>query len=107
MKTFTYTRQVGPSYYSAQSDEEFCDKESFDYSVSDEEIKDAIIEILFNDFFSEVLKPLNNEQICIDIKKQIGEMVDYLNIDGKIEKFYEDELKDVFEEDAMNYINCN
>ena len=112
-KIFTYTVQTGPSRYSEETDEEFCDEESFDYEVDTEEVSDACAELTYDDFFSTKLNniPLvkdNKElksQLKQIIKQGISQFTSELDVSDKAEDYFEDGLKDYFESKAMESWN--
>lgn len=69
----------------------------FDYEVSDDELQDAMLEILYDEYFSDM------KEYKTLVKAHIMEMFDGLDIDLRdIAEDYKDELQEYFEEDAWN-----
>lgn len=114
-KTFTYTRQCSPSYYSEQTDEEFCDEESYEYEVELDEVRDGLSEIIYQDYFLNVIKSIpgiedNNDlkqKIYREIRKSINKMIYDCDLEDVLCELHEDGLKDYFEQDAMDCWNNN
>ena len=110
MKTFTYTKQCGPSYYSHQTDEEFYEEKEFDYTVNNDEIKDAISDIIFENHFKNIISNIPElkensdlrKNMFRNINKAIQNMINNCDLEDSLSEFYEDELKDYFEQDAMD-----
>ena len=100
MKTFTYTKQVGPSHYSESTDEEFCDGIDIEYSVSSNEIRQALTELIFDEFFKKGLK--DNPEISKVVYASLKEFITEIDIEDELTDIYEDSLKDYFEEEALN-----
>lgn len=114
-KTFTYTRQCGPSYYSEQTDEDFCDEEDFEYEVDSDEISDACAELSYDEFFLNELMKIPEIKENKDLQKQIRKAIENgvsnfisdLDIEDQAEEYFDESLKDYFEEDAMDSWNNN
>lgn len=112
-KIFTYTRQCSPSYYSEQTDEEFCDEESYEYEVELDEVRDALSKIIYQDHFLNVIKTIpgiqNDEElkkkICREITNAINRMIYDCDLEDILSELHEDGLKDYFEQDAMECWN--
>lgn len=112
-KTFRYTRQCGPSYYSEETDEDFCDEESFDYEVDSDQVSDACAELTYDDFFSTKLKQIPEVKDNKELQKQlrkviqqgISQFISELDVSDQTEEYFEESLKDYFEEDAMEAWN--
>lgn len=69
----------------------------FDYEVSGDELRAAMLEILYEEYFADIKE--NKSQI----KDGIMEMFNGLDIDLRdIAEDYRDELTDYFEEEAWN-----
>lgn len=114
-KTFTYTRQCGPSYYSEQTDEDFCDEEDFDYEVDYEDVWAACAELTYNDFFLKHLMNISEIKENKELQKQMRKIIEHcismfiseLDIQDQAEEYFDESLKDYFEEDAMDSWNNN
>ena len=104
-KTFTYSRQCGPSSYSEYTDEEFYDEEDFEYEVSAEEIRDALTELIFDDYFAKVSGIKENKDTVAETKKAIKNLIWDNDFEDDLSDAYEDELKDYFQEDAFNSLD--
>lgn len=104
-KTFTYTRQCGPSLYSEYTDEEFCDEEDFDYEVDEQELRDALSDLIFDDCFSNITGIKENKVMVLSIKKAINSLIFDNDLEDDLEDVYEDGLKDYFEADAFNSLD--
>jgi len=102
-RTFTYTRQCGPSYYSAQTDEEFCDEEDVEIEVSNEEIREALSELLFDDYFSNIPGVKDNKETAAKIKAGIVKFIWDNDLEDDLADSYEDGLKEYFAESASDY----
>lgn len=100
---FTYYVQCGPSYYSEQLDEEFYDEDCFEYEVDHDKVVDAAADIIASDIvsFKKVLDK-TPEEIALMRKTSIAtakKMISDFDID--LEDVMGDELKDYFENEAM------
>lgn len=104
-KTFTYSRQCGPSSYSEYTDEEFYDEEDFEYEVSADKVIDALSELIFNDYFSNILSVKENKKTVLRIKNAIDSLIKNCDMEETLSDIYEDELKDYFQEDAFNSLD--
>ena len=102
MKTFTYSYPVG-SFYSEERDEFDETMSSFDYEVDTDKIREAIANIIFNDDFS--LTFSNDEELKKKIIKALTSMISNFDLQEKLEKDLEDDLKLYFENMAMNSFN--
>lgn len=98
-KIFTYTVQTGPSRYSEETDEEFCDEEDFEYEVDSDEIEKALGEIIVDEELTNV--------ICLDscqkeqLAKNVATFISNTDLIDTLTDYYEDSLKDYFESQAM------
>lgn len=104
-KTFTYTRQCGPSRYSAQTDEEFCDEEDFEFEVSNEDIREALSELIFDNYFCNVPGLKDNKEMVLKIKAGIKSFIWDNDFEDDLSDSYEDELKEYFAEQAADSWN--
>ena len=112
-KTFTYTVPCGKSYYSEELDEEFCDEKDLDYEVDWDRIRDALSEIMYEEYFLNVIKVIPGVQddtefkktICREIQNSINRMISGHDLEDSLSDDCEDWLKDYFEQDAMEYWN--
>ena len=101
-KVFTYSRQTGPDIYSEQTDETFCDTEDFEYEVDYDDLSEAIEEMVYDNYFRNI--SVDKEQKK-KIMKAIKSFISNCDLSDTLEEYFEDELKDHFEEDAFNSLN--
>ena len=104
-KTFTYSRQCGPSYYSEQTDEEFYDTEDFEYEVDSSSIREALSEIITDDYFSKIPAVKNNKELKSEIEKAVASFIGDNDLEDDLADAYEDELKEHFEEEAFDSLD--
>ena len=97
MKVFKYSIPVGPSIYSEYTDEEFYDEEDVEYEASDDEIEDALLDIVINDCFT----PKDNVERNLIMKGLIKLMNECDGLIPALEETYEHELKEYFEDKAL------
>lgn len=91
MRTFTYTKITG-HYYCQYSDEWEEDGVDFDYDVDDDRLMEAVVHILFRDYFSET-----------DVEYLKDFILDNDLLDKLVDNYYE-EIKEYFREEAFeNY----
>lgn len=102
-KTFTYTRQCGPSYYSEQTDEDFCDEESFDYEVESDELEEALAEIIVEEELTDTLH-LDTHQKQL-LSNNVAKFISNADLFDTLTDYYEDSLKEHFESKAMEAWN--
>ena len=62
------------------------------------EFNNAIVDIIYNDYFKGTVADVKK------FKEQLKDLMSYLDIDC-IDEYFEDELKDYFEEEAFNSFN--
>lgn len=84
---FTYTKIV-KRYYCNASDEWEEEGIDFDYEPTTEQLKDEVKELITRDY-----------------GESSWSMIDELDLVECVAQFYEDELKDIFEEEAMEWYN--
>lgn len=102
MKTFTYSYPASSSY-SEERDEYDETMASFDYEVDTDKMREAIANIIFNDDFS--LTFSNDEDLKKKIIKALTSMISNFDLQEKLEKDLEDDLKLYFRDMAMNSFN--
>ena len=74
------------------------DTELFEYEVNYRKLDNAIVDIIYNDYFKGTVADVKK------FKEQLKDLMSYLDIDC-IDEYFEDELKDYFEEEAFNSFN--
>lgn len=94
--TFTYTRTIA-SMYSEAHDEVFEESYSFNYEPTKEEVLDAIVSFLIDEAGGE---EMTKEQRKIAEEILVKAIVDN-DMQEKLEKHYEEQLRDYFEYDAQ------
>ena len=102
-KTFTYSYPTRICY--SEQIDEFCeDMDSFDYEVSDEEIRHALAVMMYESEF-EKSSILEDKEIKKTIIKCLENVIDNFDIQDKLEESWKDDLKDFFEKEAFQSIN--
>lgn len=99
-KTFTYTKITEKVYLEGTDEyEEF--GEDFEYEVDDEQLLDAVVDLVFDDYFRKTeLVDISN--YGYEVRKGIRKFIeDDYDLFEKLVEDYEDRLKDYFEEEAM------
>lgn len=93
-KIFKYDRVIG-EYYISASDEYEYESEEFIYEVSDEDLMEEVVNIIYAQYFKGNKE--NAEQVKLGIKAMIkdNELLETL-----VEN-YEYDLKDIFENEAL------
>ena len=94
--TFTYTRTTA-SMYSDVHDENFEESYRFDYEPERKEILDAIVSFLIDEAGGE---EMTKEQRKI-AEELLVKVIEDNYMQEKLEKHYEEKLKDYFEYDAQ------
>jgi hypothetical protein len=96
-KTFKYQITTA-EHYVASSDEYEYDYVEYEYTAEDEELKDAIVDILFDAYFTEKeLKSFNTAQ-RIAIKKVLRNFTDDNRNWEQLAEMFEEDLKCYFED---------
>lgn len=96
-KTFTYTKITG-HYYCMASDEWEEDGVDFDYEVENDDLLPEIVDLLFEEYFDGIGDKNATKEA---IKKMLNEN-DLVEVFADL---YEDTLKDIFEDEAMECYN--
>lgn len=99
-KLFKYSLPVGPSIYSEYTDEEFYDEKDVEYKASDDEVEDALLDIVIDDCFT----PRNNVERNLIMKGLIKLMNECDGFTDSLEETYEDELHEYFENKAWESV---
>lgn len=99
-KVFTYERTIESGLLEDSDElEEFV--EEFEYEVDEENLLDAVIELVYEDYFCKS-KLSNNIEYRSSVKQGLRRFIEYLgNLDDLVEE-YESDLKDIFEQEAMD-----
>lgn len=103
-KTFTYTKITG-HYFCQYSDEWEKDGVDFDYEVSDDKLLPKIVNLVFDDYFEGDKNYCDNEQTVKAIKESLSRMIEDRDLVGELADQYEDTLKELFEDEALDFYN--
>jgi hypothetical protein len=103
-KTFRYTKFTG-HYYCQYSDEWEQDGVEFDYEVEDEDLLPEIVNLLFEDYFESDKNYCDNEKSVKAIKENLKRMVEESELIEVFADQYEETLKEIFEQEAMDFYN--
>ena len=103
-KTFRYTRVMSRAYDSYRDSYED-DGVEFDYYVSNDELLPVIVNILFEDYFEKNKQIAENKELIKSVKASIKEMVMVNDLLDIFVEAYEDDLKEIFRDDAMDWFN--
>ena len=103
-KTFRYTRVMSRAYDSYRDNYED-DGIEFDYEVSNDELLPVIVNILFEDYFEKNKQIAENRELVRAIKASINEMVTVNDLVDIFVEAYEEDLKEIFRDDAMDWFN--
>lgn len=100
-KTFRYFKKTGEI---RDRDGEWDGDEGywFEYEVEDDELLEAVVDLVYEDYFSKI-NIADNCEYVFAVKKGIKKLInDYDNLDEYVEE-YDSELKDYFEKEAKEY----
>ena len=89
----------GSSTYSEQTDEDFCDEVTFEFEADDDEVEDAVIDILFDNEFKKY--NFDKEQTR-KIKEALKQTLCNYDLIDDVEVGLKDDLAEVFREQAMD-----
>lgn len=101
-KTFTYEVEKA-RHYVEKVDEYFCDCDQFDYEVEDDDLLDAVVDFVWADYYknkSELSLTVNFEY---EVKKGLKKLIRDIDSLDYLASQYEDELKEYFEDEALDY----
>jgi hypothetical protein len=101
-KTFRYTKFTG-HYYCQYSDEWEEDGVDFDYAVDNEKLLPVIVNLLFEDYFEDIDLISDDEELTKLIKTKLSAMVEDGDLVEGFADQYEDTLKEIFQEEAMEW----
>ena len=103
-KTFRYTKFTG-HYYCQYSDEWEEDGVEFDYEVEDKDLLPVIVNLVFEDYLESNELYCDNEEIVKAIKESLKRFIEESELIGVLADQYEDTLKDIFEDEALERYN--
>ena len=101
-KTFTYTK-ITSQYYLDYTDEWEQDCVDFDYEVEDEDLLPKLSQILFNYYFRAHKEIFDSEEKEELFKRQLEQLIEENDLIEPLADQYEDNLKDMFEQKAMEW----
>lgn len=102
-KILTYTN-ITKSCYIESSDELEYFGDDFDYEVSYDKLYNALTEIIYDDYFTQLKKLGASDDVIKSVKSSLRSLVSDLDCTDGVFDNYEDALKEYFEEDAFEYI---
>jgi len=102
-KTFTYSYPTR-TYYAEQIDENCEDVDTFDYEVTYEEIGQALAVMIYESEF-EGVPGLEGKELKKTIINCLEKVISNYDLQDKLEKDYNDDLKDYFRKEAFKSIN--
>ena len=103
-KTFRYTKFT-KYHYCEFSDEWEEDGVEFDYEVEDEHLLPEIVNLVFEDYLESNELYCDNEEIVKAIKESLKRFIEESELIGVLADQYEDTLKEIFEDEAMEWYN--
>ena len=93
-----YEFQAGPSSYDDEHDEEYFDTETFIFDASYKQVKNAVVDIVFNDYFKDFFKDKTKKE---EFKSKITSFITDIDDKDVLEEIFEEKLHDYFESDAF------
>lgn len=103
-KTFNYTKKTG-HYYCSYSDEWEDDGVEFEYEVENKDLLPVLVDLMFDDYFGDDTAVKENKELTRLIKEKLKYLIDEQDLVSMLADNYEDTLKDIFEEEAMEWYN--
>ena len=94
-KKFTYTKITG-HYYCQHSDDWEQDGIDFDYEVKDRDLLPEVVRLVFKDYFGDI--GFNEGEI----KEGLAKMIEEQDLLDQLADQYEDTLKEIFQDEAMD-----
>lgn len=89
---------TGSSIYSEETDENFCDEVTFEFEADDDEVEDAVVDIIFDNEFKKY--KFDKEQTK-KIKEALKQTLCDYDLSDDIKAGLRDDLAEVFREQAM------
>lgn len=103
-KTFRYTKFT-KYHYCEFSDEWEEDGVEFDYEVEDKKLLPIIVNLVFEDYFESDAVYCDNKDVVKAIKENLKRFIEESDLIGVLADQYEDNLKEIFQEEAMEFYN--
>lgn len=101
-KKFKYTKITG-HYFCIASDEWEEDGVEFDYEVEDKDLLPEIVNLLFDDYFGDDKEICDSEERTKEVKERLTRLIYESDLIGTFADQYEDILKEIFEEEALEF----
>lgn len=102
-KTFRYTKFTG-HYYCQYSDEWEEDGVEFDYEVDDDDLLRELVGLTFEEYFDKK-EIRDNKETEKAVKESLKRFIDEHEIIDILADCYEDELKEIFRDEALEFYN--
>ena len=99
-KVFNYIR-TGETYFDAVTDEYVEQGIDFQYEVSWADVKDALVNIIFNRFFRPLPEMMDKKENIKNCKGAIIKFISDTDIEETLVETMEEDLKEYFEPDAF------
>lgn len=103
-KTFRYTR-IDSRCYDCYKDRYEEDGVDFDYEVENSELLPVLVDLMFDDYFGEDSVVCENEELKKSVKEKLSKLIDEQDMTSMLADNYEDSLKEIFRDDAMDWFN--
>ena len=103
-KIFTYTKFT-KHHYCDFSDEWEEDGVEFDYEVENKDLLPIIVDLLFEDYFAKDRIICSTEKKKVAVKEKLKKILDENDLVEVFADQYEDTLKEIFCDNAMDYYN--
>lgn len=103
-KTFNYEKVTG-HYYCNYSDDWEEDYVDFEYEVEDDDLLPEIVDLLFDDYFSDDKLICESKERKKEVKERLKRLIDENDLVEVFADQYEDTLKEIFEEAALDWYN--
>ena len=103
-KTFRYTKFTG-YHYCQYSDEWEEDGVDFDYEVDDDKLLPKIVNLLFEDYFGDDKVICDSEERTKEVKERLTRLIDESDLVEEFADQYEDTLKEIFQDEALDFYN--
>ena len=101
-KTFTYTKITG-HYYCNYKDDWEEDGVEFEYEVENKDLLPEVVDLVFEEYFKADKVVYENEGLTKLVKERLSEIIDNNYLVETFADQYEEDLKDIFEQEAMRF----
>lgn len=103
---FSYTK-ITKQVYLENTDEYEDFGDEFEYEPSDEDLIEAITDCIYDDYLREKTELSLNTSFVMIEKEFIERFITDFDLVDKLTDIYENELKEWFEQEAMDFYNDN